>query len=296
MAGYRSSQHESVDSLVGRWDPAPAELWATDGIHDALDQLGAAIVATGRRKTQGRSRRAWLRRPRRLFAVGVTSLFVGGGVAVATGVFVPTRTGLYQKGAAIRMGGPGELLNASGTDFRRVALKLSAGIPYPPGYRSWRRWVLRAEGLTPSRCAAASEARTCSAQASTGALRGWFAMSAFTAWVNDWWHATRAGNSALAARDARIIARAPHWKAVRAEDPRPRASVPGDLGSTQTTLFGWMLPYVPAVRAGDISRVDQLLDSELYGGRFALFDPGCASRRSCFASAGYVSYLERGGR
>jgi hypothetical protein len=301
MARYVTSQRESVASLVGRCDPAPAELWDTAGVREALDMVGAAIVISGPRERRGRSRRAWLRGPRRLLIVGAASLAAGAGVAAAAGLFVPTRTGVHQSGAAVRMGGPGELLNASGTDFRRIALQLSVEIPYPPGYQDWRRWVLPAEDLPPRACAAGEGGGACSVRVSTGALRGWFAMSAFSAWVIDWWHASRAGDTAAAARDARIIAQAPHWDAVRAEDPHPRASMRGDLGSTQSSLFGWMLPFVSAVRAGDISRVDQLLDSNLYGGMFAVFDPGWDKQlhREAHVSrplSGYVSYLERSGQ
>lgn len=32
-----------------------------------------------------------------------------------------------------------------GTDFRRIALSLSAGLPYPNRYASWRDYVIRAE-------------------------------------------------------------------------------------------------------------------------------------------------------
>jgi hypothetical protein len=266
-----------------------------------LDLICEAIVASGRREIRKASPGRWLTAPRRVVVLVAATVFVGGGVAAATGLFVPTPTGVYQNAAGVRMGGPGELLNTSGTDFRRVALQLSIGIPYPPGYQGWRRWVLPAENLSPAGCSRGSPQGDCSVRVSTGAVRGWFAMSAFTAWVIDWWRAMHAGDTARAARDAQVIAEAPNWDAVRAEDPRPLASMPGDLGSTDTSLFGWILPYVPAIQAGDVSRVDQLLDSDLYGGMFGIFDPGWDRllHREAHAPrplAGYVSYLKRSGQ
>jgi hypothetical protein len=77
--------------------------------------------------------------------------------------------------------------------------------------------------------------------------------------VQAWREADIAGRPAAVAQAAAMIAAAPGWSAVTAEDPDPDASVPGDLGTKTYTLFGWMLPYRDAVLAGDRARVEKLL-------------------------------------
>jgi hypothetical protein len=67
-------------------------------------------------------------------------------------------------------------------------------------------------------------------------------MSAFCAWVYDWRGATPDGDGARAARAASVIAGAPRWKAVVAEDPHPNPSLP-----PADSLFGWFLPFRSAV-------------------------------------------------
>lgn len=56
------------------------------------------------------------------------------------------------------------------------------------------------------------------------------------------------------------------------EDPHPSAQVTGDDGSTQYSLFGWMLPYRDAVAAGDRAKVDHLLITH-YGDKCWTEDP-----------------------
>jgi hypothetical protein len=44
---------------------------------------------------------------------------------------------------------PGEELDPAAPDFQQAALSLSADIPYPAGYDSWRRWVLTEQAPGP---------------------------------------------------------------------------------------------------------------------------------------------------
>ncbi len=105
------------------------------------------------------------------------------------------------------------------------------------------------------------------------------------------------GRRAAAARDARVISGALDWKAVRAWDPQPSTSVPGDMGTTHPSEFGWMIPFIGAVGAGDLRSVDRLILSTRYGGPFASAVtpvPGVLSL-NLFGRA-LLSYLDRHGK
>jgi hypothetical protein len=196
--------------------------------------------------------------------VGIVAL-LGGGVATAA-VALHAHSGIFASGPDVQPGGPGENLNLAAPDFRSVALKLSADIPYPAGYASWRDWVLTEQAPGPA-------GATANDQVTTGALRGWFAASAFCAWVQDWRQAVREGNSSEAKQAAATVAAAPSWNAVTAEDPHPSASAANDPGAESGTLFGWLLPYRSAVLSGDTAAVNQMLASGYGDGKCWLSDP-----------------------
>lgn len=231
------------------------------GVEAALAELAEAISrqpGTNRRRTfKSRSLRIAL-------AVGIVAL-VGAGVSTAA-VLLRAQTGIFASGSDVQPGGPGENLNLAAPDFRSVALKLSADIPYPSGYGSWREFVLTEQAPGPG-------GATANDQVTTGALRGWFATSAFCAWVQDWRQAVSNGQSAEAQQAASTIATAPGWSAVTSEDPHPNAAAPNDPGAESGTLFGWMLPYRSAVLSGDSARVDQMLASGYGDGKCWLSDP-----------------------
>ncbi len=195
-----------------------------------------------------------------------------GRAIAATNLFVPTYTHQYPPNRMITGGGPGELLNLAGTDFRQIALQISADVPYPPGYASWRDSVISAEYQLQRGACPPGAPRGCTPKIPAGALHGAFAASAFCAWVLDWRHNTMSGRHAVAARDARVISGALRWKAVTAWDPHPSMSVPGDMGTTHPSTFGWMIPFIQAVRAGDVAHVDQAIVTDAdFGGQFALW-------------------------
>jgi len=126
---------------------------------------------------------------------------------------------------------------------------------------------------------------------STGALHGWFAASAFCSWVHAWRQADLVGDAGAASRAAQMVSAAPTWKAVTDEDPHPDASVPGDGGSTQYTLFGWMLPYRNAVLADDRGRVEQLLANG-YGDKCSTSDPDWRAQLAAHPEWGTLSRAE----
>jgi hypothetical protein len=242
--------------LLRQLDPAAGAELGTPGIEEAMERLAHAIVRQRRVRSVPRSRRLKL-----AFAATIVAAIVGVGAATAAGVF-HARTGLFPSATEVPMGGPGEELNPAAPDFRSVALQLSSDIPYPAGYATWRDRVITLELRT-----AADGVLT------TGALRGYFAASAFCAWVDDWRKATSAGNSSEAKQAATTIAAATGWSAVTAEDPHPNPSAVNDPGAETGTLFGWFLPYRAAVLAGDTGHVDHLLATRYGDGKCQLANP-----------------------
>jgi hypothetical protein len=247
----------SLDLLTA-WNPVVDSALASDGIERALDEIGAAITA----RPGLRSRRRRINRRRTVLVLAAAVLAIGAGVAIGA-VTLGARTGLFPTKAERAIGGPGEELNPAAPDFRTVALQIAADIPYPRGYEPWRDFLI------------AREIRFTGdgALETSGALHGWFAASAFCAWVQDWRHAVVAGNPDGAAAAARTIAQAPGWKAVTDEDPHPNPSAANDPGAEPGTLFGWMLPYRDAVLAGDRARVDNLLATGYGDGKCWSSDP-----------------------
>jgi hypothetical protein len=260
--------HTDTTGLLRASDPAGRLALAGPRIEGALDALGAAIAASPVSPLRRR-----LPRPVLALAIGLAVIVIGGGVAA--GAVLSAHTGKTVPPAQIPMGGPGEELNSAAPDFRSVALQIASDIPYPNGYASWRNLVvsLYAGDGTPAGSAAEHPSNGVPSIVSSGALHGFFAMSAFCAWVRDWDHAVGAGDDAEAATAAATIAEAPTWKAVTAEDPHPDPNAVNDPGAETGTLFGWLLPYRAAVLAGDRARVEQLLASGYGDGRCSLYDP-----------------------
>jgi hypothetical protein len=106
------------------------------------------------------------------------------------------------------------------------------------------------------------------------------------------------GRTAVAAGDARVISGALRWKAVSAEDPHPSMSVPGDMGSTHPSEFGWMIPIMQAVGTGELARVDQAIVRDAFdGGQFSIsVTIGLGIERLGLVGQSLLSYLERHGR
>jgi hypothetical protein len=254
--------------------------------------MSALIVTQPRRAPR---RRRFANRPRAVLTGVAAAALLGAGVAVAaTQLFVPTHTHVYPPKGMIVGGGPGELLNLNGTHFRQIALQISSDIPYPAGYGSWRDSVISMEYQL--QCLPRTSTGRCewTPRVPAGQLHGAFAVDAFTAWVLDWRRDMLTGRHAAAARDARVISGALQWKAVTAWDPHPSTSVPGDMGTTHPSTFGWMIPFVEAVRARDPARVNQLVLSDRYGGPFASSVP--VSVRLNLEGRALLTYLDRHGR
>jgi hypothetical protein len=261
-------QPDRLDRTLSGCDPAPAGTLATEEVEDALRGIALAIAAQPGGYRRRRSR-GWLARPRSAVVVAVALVSLAGVAVAATRLFVPTYTHTYPPRWAIRGAGPGEILSTRGTSFERIAVALAADIPYPSGYASsWRDLVLN------------MNKPPYTWRVPSGQIRGEFAMSAICAWVIDWRRATRTGDRARASHDAAVLTGALHWSAVTAWDPQPRVAVPGDMGSVAPSKFGWAIPYIDAVRTGDLTEVDRLLAGNYHSGRedfygnFLIYTPG----------------------
>ena len=244
-----------LDHGVGALDPLPGGLAGDERLDRALDDLGELIVRHRRRAPRRRWRMSLA--PRGLAAAAVAVLACGGAAYAGVRVFVNADTGHYNRGWEAKAGGPGELLNPRGTNFDQVALRASHGIPFPPGYASWRtRTITGSEQCAPG-------PGGCKVQVSTGELRGWLAGSAYCAWLYYWRNAKTQDASGEATLAARVITTAPSWNAVRAEDPHPTF-----LPRSKRTLFGWMLPFRTLVLRGDVAAVGhRLITSDRGEGR-----------------------------
>jgi hypothetical protein len=279
------TQNATLDRRLKACDPAST--LATPEIDAALDEIGAAIVGRPR-GAAGPYTRRWLTRPRRGILIAAALVSLAGGVTAAKTLFTKTYTGTYAPKWAIPGAGPGEILNTRGTDFRRIALGLSADIPYPTDYISWRNGVLSMEIQTQT-----------GGRVPSGQLRGEYAMAAICTWVLDWRSAMLSHDRTRAAHDAAVLSGALHWRAVTAWDPHPSISVRGDDGTTHPSTFGWAIPYIAAVRAGDLAKLDRLLTNELYEGNFLVYDPvlnAWQRRTRGPLPASYLAWLTRGRR
>ena len=203
-------------------DPIASMPVATPDLEAALDEIAQAIV----RQPRGPRRRLSAPRLRVAIVVTAIALLIGGGVAAGAGLF-SAHTGIFPSKAETAMGGPGEALDPAAPDFRAVALQVASDIPYPAGYESWREFLIADEIRMDSG----------SGLVSTGALHGWFAASAFCAWVRSWRDAELAGDNAGAARAAQVVAQVPGWKAVttRIRIPTRRCAATAALCSTRSS-------------------------------------------------------------
>jgi hypothetical protein len=268
--------NDRPDEFLEAHDPVDRSALSGDGVESALDEIGAEITSRSRPAPR-RMRRLSITKPRTALLIGFATIGIGAAVAggsqlgARTGEFQPTPQEIAKASpekakrlkAYVSMGGPGEFLNPAAPDFRAVALQVASDIRWPDGYESWRDFEISQE----------TEGAEQDVRISSGALHGWFVMSAFCGWVLDWRHANIVGDTKGAAQAAQVISEAPNWKAVRDEDPHPDPTVPGDMGTTKSTLFGWMLPYRDAVLAGDRARVEHLLLTGYYQGVFQVYDP-----------------------
>jgi len=292
MSHRGTSEDHRLDRKLRACDPLRGRVATDAGLVAAFNAMSAVIVREPRRSRWARL----MRRPRRALAgLGAFAALGAGAAVAATTVFVPTHTHRYvPKGMAIG-GGPGEVLNMDGTDFRRIALQIGSDVPFPAGYGMWRKVVITFE-YQDQKLGCHAWSSGCHPQVPSGQLHGAFAASAFCAWVLEWRRATKRGQETVAAHAARVISGALAWKAVRDWDPHPSLVVPGDMGTTHPSMFGWMIPFIRAVRTGELARVDAaIVDDAQLGGQFALWtDTGMGvDLRRNLVGRPLLTYLDR---
>jgi hypothetical protein len=273
---------DHLDAFLKAGDPVEPSALSGDGVESALDEIGSEITGRSRRASSRWSRRPSISKPRTALLIGFAA--IGVGAAVAAGSQLRARTGHFQPTpqdiakvaktspekakrmqSDLNAGGPGEALNPAGSDFRAVALRVASDIPWPTGYESWRDFLISDE----IRMSGGGSLET------SGALHGWFAISAFYAWVLAWHHAEIAGDTEAVARAAKVISEAPRWKAVTDEDKKAKPFTKTHHRSRRSpsSLFSWMLPYRDAVLADDRARVEHLMVTGFYGGMPQIYDP-----------------------
>jgi hypothetical protein len=246
---------DDLDDALRRADPLAQTQLETPQIEDAFNDLGRSLMKFPTTRSHGWTRVKPPRLTRRILAVGLASFLVVG-VAGAASV-LSARTGVQEPRQYISAGGPGEELRTWAPDFCKVALSISSNIKYPSGDENWRLQVLIFENRIPNpstsgECPVTPRGGTPAhkqTEVSTGAERGWFAMSAFCAWVSDYGQAKKSGNTPEASRASTEVANAMKWPAVHAEVSFPLKWSP----------FGWFLPFQRAVAAGNATTVDRLL-------------------------------------
>lgn len=260
-----------VDAELRRADPFPEGLGG--GVLDsALDDAGRRILGSASEEQRQPRGRRLLRTPRHLALVGVLVLGASGAAAAASGVFVNANTHTYNHGWQHIAGGPGENLTGAGTNFLQVVRTESAGagIVFPATYAAWRTHEIRSTRINLCRVGHAHGGHRCG-QESTGMLNVNLAQDAFCTWVLQWRAARLDGDTADARQAARVIASVLSWKA--ATDIK---YIPGEFHED----FAWMRPYMRAVAANDVTKVDRMIASQgvsasnAGGGWFWFFDPG----------------------
>jgi hypothetical protein len=243
---------DDLDGALRAADPLAEMQLGTPQIETALNELGQHLLRIPTMASHNWWRTKRPRQTRRILAVALASFLVVG-VAGATSVVLTARTGQQVPKKYVGAGGPGEELRTWAPDFCKVALSISSNIKYPASDENWRLQVLIFENRIPSPsttgpCPVTPPGGTPAAQqveVSTGAERGWFAMSAFCAWVSDYAQAKKSGNTSEDSKAASEVASALTWPAVRAELSHP----------VKWSAFGWFLRFQRLVANGDASKV-----------------------------------------
>lgn len=250
-----------VDAAVRSLDPVTVGGLDRGEVEATLDAIGAAIVIVDRVVPVGASRGSAVQHgsvPTRIrrrrqslasrgtIAVAVALLALGGAAYAGVRVFVNADTGKQLHGWERKTAGPGDVIDSSGTNFDQVLVNISADIPYPKGYETWRTWQLTQVRMLTT-CPPGS-AKGCKIEMPASQVRERVSTGAFCAWVADWKAAKRSGDTASATEAAAMIKQAPSWKAVVAVE----RYLPGGFG-----WFGWKR-YRAAVASGDLAAVDRL--------------------------------------
>ena len=207
------------------------------------------------------------RRIRMMVGAGVAAAALGfSGVAAAE--ILSARTGEFPADAEnLRLGGPGESLDPSGTDFRDVIDEETADISFPT--------FAAREVSIDSHVQDLQRGRN-PALVTTGAIRGWTAEHAVCSWSNEWVRARRANDTTAEAEAARMLLGASRWSAITALDSEQRNETrtideldakTGEI-TTETfrdpTQFYYLRLVSQAVSEGDSKALATILARDAY--------------------------------
>ncbi len=186
------------------------------------------------------------RRSRRRQAAVVAGVVAGslavGGAAAASGL-LHAHTGQYAHGWQVQAGGPGEELDMDAPDYPTVIRSVVAGIPFAPGYRSYREYVITVY-LAPTGHGPES--------ITTSAARGVMANAAICSWADSWVAADRDQRQTARGRATSALADALRWRAVLDLDPHPsETGAVGNEGRREPTIFGFLPGLAATAKAGD---------------------------------------------
>src|SRR5680860_245731 len=164
-----------------------------------LDVIAKAQVASRRRRQLVRG-------------VSLTTAVVlaGGGVAAAAD-FIAARTGERTTGWEVDAAGPGEVLNAGGTDYPQVLREITADIPFAPGWEHERDVALNGFYLAPEAGSSVTE----------GAVRATVTDYAVCTWAAYWVAADVAANAKARSLATDTLTRSLTWGIVATTGPHP---------------------------------------------------------------------------
>jgi hypothetical protein len=210
----------------------------------------------------------------------VAAVVAAGTLAGAAAGVVPfsAATGIQVRGSDpnAQAIGTGQAIALGASDDVSAGVNLTQGIPFAPGYESWRA------GTIAFQTSLGAGAPPGHAYITSSALRWQVAESAVCSWANYYVASEAAGNAAAAATAAAQIATAPSWSAITG------LSYPSGLPSV-----------VAAVGAGDANLVQALIDTGQVGGAtctaLGAFPPvgmSPADRATKLAAASQVGHRE----
>lgn len=167
---------ELLDSTAA--DQLLADVWSRLQLAVA-DDRALDVVRSRRRLDVIASAETAARRRRRLVrgvSLGVALAIAGGGTAAAA-TYIAARTGKHTTGWQVSAAGPGEILNMAGSNYRQVVRRITAAIPFAPGWEHDRDLALSGGYLAPEPDSVIT----------TSAVRGHVTNYAVCSWAAYWW-------------------------------------------------------------------------------------------------------------
>jgi hypothetical protein len=237
-ATVRRDPLDEERTFVDVWSRVQASMRAgAAASDDAVQDRRLNLIAD--RELAARRRR----RTAKVASVTLAVVVAGAGTAAAA-EFLSTRTGEETTGWEVGAAGPGELLNLGGTDRRQVFEKVTADIPFAPGYEAQRDYSLDFFPVeTDSRI-------------TESGLRSWTASNAICTWADAWVADDNSGDLAARETAAGTLAESVSWEPIQTFDeahgePDPMDPSTGVDSGAGGSYYGWLRPLAQAAQSGD---------------------------------------------